>query len=406
MGDVFHKCESENAVFRVLERNGTYPANQTFRAGFDGAPATIGGDGILAAGVCDYLGLAGHPRINDAAISAVRTYGTSTAARLLQGNIDLHEDLEERLAHFLGCEAAMVTGSGYMASLSLSTLFGADETVYADKHNHASLVDALRLSPAKVRRYRHNDIEALTRALRSESEGEDAADSGERAGRAVVTDGAFSMSGDVCALPDIVALARRVGLRVVVDSSHDIGVLGADGSGVAGYFGLEQVDLVVSSLSKAFAATGGVVAGPRHVIDHLRHVASSAVFTVAQPPASAAAALAALEIATEEPWRREVSLANAAALRSGLRERGHAVRDAPAPIICIPVPGAERCARYSNALLEEGVAVGAALPPAVPPGHEGLRFCSSAAFTEQDIDRVLKAFTAVDARLGPPPEHG
>lgn len=357
--------------------------------------ALLEGRRVVMTASNDYLGLSGDPRVKAAAGRAVDRYGTScSGSRLICGTLPLHKELEERLAAFLGCEAALVTTTGFQANLALTALFGAGDIVFSDGANHASLVDAIRLGAAAKRPYPHSDMADLERLLA-------AADP--EAAKVIVTDGLFSMEGDLCRLPELAALARRHGARLVVDGAHDIGLLGARGRGVAEHFGMpDAIDLHTGTLSKCFGSIGGFVAGSADVIGYLRYSARSVIFSASMPPASVAAALAALDIIESEPERRTRVLDLAGRLRSGLRALGFDTGDSTAitPIIPVRIGDGELCGQMWKEVLDEGVFTQAMVAPAVPLGEALIRLAVQATHTDDHLTRILHAFAAAGRRLG------
>ena len=335
----------------------------------------------------DYLGLATDPRVAAAAIEALRAAGTgATAARLISGNHELHSALEQALARFLGAEAALLFPSGYMANLgALPALAGREDGIYADVLNHASLIDGCRLSRAERHLVPHLDLGALERAL-------------ERGGDAVrrrwiVVEGIYSMDGDLSPLADLVALARRFDAWIYLDDAHGVGVLGETGRGsVERAGGIAEVPVVMGTLGKAFGVAGAFVAGSRALIDFLSNRARSFVYTTGSPPALAAAALAALEIVTSEPERRERLRANARALRNGLAGLGWPPSGpADGHIVPIVIGDSEAMLRTADALKGAGFLVGAIRPPTVPKGTARLRLTVSSAHSSEDVAALVGA---------------
>ncbi|GAA2449134.1 aminotransferase class I/II-fold pyridoxal phosphate-dependent enzyme [Streptomyces macrosporus] len=392
MADVFGKKRS--AVQRALADDPARPYYRPLAA--RGAEVEIDGRTVIMAGCNDYLGLSTDPRVTEAAARALRRFGAScSGSRVLNGTLTLHEELEGRLAAFVGGEAALVTTTGFQANLALAALLDEGDTVFADMSNHASLVDAVRLGSADHRRYRHSDLAHLDRLL---------AASDPAAGRIVVTDGLFSMEGDLCRLPGLVALARRHGARLVVDGAHDIGLLGPGGRGVVEHFGLAgEVDLITGTLSKCFGSVGGMLVGPAAVVEHLRYNARSVLFSAAMPPASAAAALAALDIVEAEPERRRRVFDHARRLLEGLRSLGYDTGDSTTPIVPVYTGDTRLCLRVWQELLDAGVFTNAVVEPAVARNRALIRVTPQAVHTDGHITRVLDAFAEVARRLGPVP---
>jgi len=392
VADVFAKCRAYTDV-EAATVAGVYPYYRRIEEWYGAAEVRVDGRRVVMAGSNDYLGLARHPRVVAAAAEAVRRYGaTCSGSRLQNGTLDLHERLEERLAAFLGRPAAVVLTTGFQTNLALAALFGRGDAVFADRENHASLVDAVRLGGATHRRYPHGGLAQLDRML---------AAAGPDTGRVILTDGVFSADGGVCDLPGLVALARTHDARLFVDSGHDVGLLGKRGRGVAEHFGLEEaVDLVTVTLSKSFGSLGGAIAGPAAVIRYLRHHARSLLFAAALPPANAAAALTALDVIEAEPERRDRVLAAAARLRAGLREAGFAVAGSPSAIVPIHLSDRELCLRFWTDLLGEGVFGNAMVTPGVPPGGDLVRLSVTADHTATHVARIVAACATVAHRLG------
>jgi 8-amino-7-oxononanoate synthase len=339
----------------------------------------------------DYLGLASDPRLAAAAATVLTSDGTgAAAARLISGNHPLHEALEADLARYKQADAALLFGSGYLANIgTVPALVGRGDVIYSDALNHASLIDACRLSRAEVRVVAHADPGALDAAL--------AADSGRFARRLIITEGVFSMDGDRAPLDQIVDIARRHGGWTYVDDAHGTGVLGRHGRGSAEHWGLEgQIDVVMGTLGKAFGVAGAFVTGSRTLVEYLLNRSRAFVFTTAVPPAFAAAAAAALRIARSEPWRRDRLHVVARRIRQGLAARGRpAPGDLDGHIVPVPIGDADTVVRLGASLRDCGVLVGAVRPPTVPGGTSRLRITASAAHSDADVDRLLDAIDRV-----------
>jgi 8-amino-7-oxononanoate synthase len=399
--DVFDKCREYTAYQEAVSAR-IYPYYHAVSRWAGATEAEVDGRRVIMAGSNDYLGLARDPRVVAAAAEAAHRFGaTCSGSRLLNGTLELHERLEERLARFLRREAAVVVTTGFQANLALAALLGRDDTAFADRENHASLTDAIRLSLATSRRYPHRDLDHLDRMLAAAGPG----------GRMIVTDGVFSAGGDLCDLPGLVKLARAHEARLVLDGGHDIGVLGRHGRGTPEHFGLEEeVDLVTVTLSKSFGSLGGVLAGPADVIRYLRHHARSLIFAASVPPANAAAALTALDIVESEPDRRQRLLDLAEMLHNGLRALGFSTGESQSPIVPVHIGESARCLRFWTELLGAGVFGNAMVPPGVAEGQALIRLCVTANHTGEHIGRIIDACAAVGRRLGvipaqPPPEY-
>ena len=351
-----------------------------------GARVRIGGRSMLMLCSNNYLGLAGHPRLRDAARHALERYGVGAgASRLIAGSLDPLSRLERRLARFQGTEAALVFGSGYLANLgTITALAGKGDVVLGDELNHASLIDGCRLSRAEVRVFRHRDCGHLQVLLEQ---------SGQARRRLIVTDAVFSMDGDCARLAEMVELKHRFDAVLMVDEAHAIGVLGPGGAGLAAHIGLgQEVDVRIGTLSKALGSYGAYAAGSHILAEFLINRARSFIYTTGLAPALAAAAEQALAILEEEPERRRLLLDNAEYLRDKLGRAGFRIAPTQTPIIPVML-GDERLAlAMAAALFERGVYVTAIRPPTVPPGSARLRVTPTAEHTQADLDDVLTAF--------------
>jgi 8-amino-7-oxononanoate synthase len=352
------------------------------------AEVQVAGRRVIMAGSNNYLGLTSHPRVREAAIRAVERYGTGCAgSRLLNGNLEIHEELEDKLARFTGKEAALVFTAGYQTNLGIiSALVGRHDCAVLDHYDHASIIDGCRLSFGKVRKFEHNNMEDLANVL----------DSMNGSGCMVIVDGIYSMEGDIADLPSIVRLARAHGARVMVDDAHGIGVLGKTGRGTAEHFGLEdEVDLIMGTFSKSIPSIGGFVAGPEDVINYIRHFGRSMIFSTSLPPPMVAAVSAALDIIDEEPELRERLWKNTRKMLRGFREMGYDTGHSETPVIPIVIKDDIKTYQMCRLLLEQGVFVNPVISPAVPPGRELLRTSYMATHTEEQLDHVLEAFHTV-----------
>jgi glycine C-acetyltransferase len=354
--------------------------------GRSGRQVCVEGRTLLMMSSYDYLGLIGHPAIQQAAIEAVQVHGTgSGGVRLLTGTTELHRRLEQELAVFKGAEAAITFTSGYVANLAaISALLGPKDLALVDDRAHRSILDGCRLAAVPVRRFRHNDPQSLQDELQR-------AGAGRRT--LIVVEGVYSMDGDICVLPEIVELKRRHGAALMVDEAHALGVLGDRGRGVHEHFGLgaQDVDIWSGCLSKAIPSNGGFVAGSRALIIYLQHGAAPFFFSGAACPASVGAALAALAVIDAEPWRLQAAARSAARLRSGLRELGFDTGASQTPIVPVVLGDNETAWRVARRLQDNGILVSAVVPPAVAGGSARLRLCTMATHTTADIDSVLQS---------------
>ena len=351
-----------------------------------GAHVTINGRDAIDFSSNDYLGLASDPRLATAIVEAIRGEAIGAgAARLISGDHPLHETLERELAEFKKTEAALLFGSGYLANIgTIPALVGRRDVIYADALNHASLIDACRLSRAELRTFPHLDLATLAESLD--------ADRGKFRRRLIVVDGVFSMDGDLFPLCEMVNIAQAYDAWTYVDDAHGTGVLGEHGRGSAEYWKIEgQIDVVMGTLGKAFGVAGAYVTGSRVLIDYLMHRARAFVFTTAQPPALAAAASAALRIIQEEPDLRVRLRRNASRVRAAL----HVPGPPDGHIVPVLIGESEATMKVGAALRERGIIVGAVRPPTVPLGTSRLRITISAAHTDADIDRLLETLREV-----------
>ncbi len=391
MADLFAKMESDETIKRVKEARdiGMYPY---FRALSDseGVTATIEGKEVVMLGSNNYLGLTTDPRVRQAAIQAIERFGTSvTGSRFLNGTLELHLELERRLAKFVGKEAALVFSTGYQTNLgTISAVVGKGDYVILDKDDHASIVDGCTMSQGEMKRFRHNDAGSLESVL-----GRLPAD----AGKLVVIDGVYSMGGDIAPMQEIVTIAKKYGSRVMVDDAHGIGVTG-NGRGTSAHFGLtDAVDLIMGTFSKSFASIGGFIAGEADVIYYIQHKARSLIFSAALPAPNAAAVLAALDIIESEPQHVENLWDNAEYMRRGLKRLGYNTGQSNTPIIPVILGEDFRVALGWHALVEEGVYTNPVVPPGSPQGL--LRTSYTATHTKEHLDRALRSFKVVGERL-------
>jgi 8-amino-7-oxononanoate synthase len=335
----------------------------------------------------DYLGLANHPRLRNAMINAVEKYGLgSGASQLVCGRNTMHVALEEALAAFTGREKALVFSSGYMANLSVvSTLCpGREDLVIEDRLNHASMIDGARLSGARLKRYHHADPDSLGEILSAQGRGKKLM---------VLTDGVFSMDGDIAPLEKMVQVCAQHQADLAVDDAHGLGVLGKTGRGVLEHYGLTQaeVPVLVGTFGKALGAFGAFVAGSAELVEYLVQKARPYIYTTALPAAICAAVIAALELIDEEPWRRDKLHELTAYFRAGMKQRGLPVAESYTPIQPLIVGEAARAVALSDKLLEAGILISAMRPPTVPAGSSRLRITFSAAHSIRQVDALLEA---------------
>lgn len=390
--DVFDKCSSLPRAQQLRELD-VYPYFLEI-TGNETETVTVGGKRMIMIGSNNYLGLTHDPRIVKAAKDAIDRYGSGcTGSRFLNGTLDLHVELERRLARFAQKEAALTFSTGFQVNLGvIASLAGKRDVILCDRENHASIYDGCRLSYAQLRKYRHNDMEDLEAQLERVPP---------ECGRLIVTDGVFSMKGDLVDLPSVVALAKRYGARIILDDAHGVGALGKHGRGTAEHFGLEdEVDLIVGTFSKSFASLGGFVAGDSTVIDYIKHRARSLMFSASITPASAAAALAALDVIETEPERRERLWRNVRRMHAAFLEMGFDVSLSGSPILPIPVGGDVETMQFWKQLHHAGIFTNPVVAPAVPQGSGLIRTSYMATHTDEDLETVRQAFARIGRSTG------
>lgn len=340
----------------------------------------VGHGDMIMLGSYSYLGLIGHPKINAAAKAAVDKYGTGThGVRLLAGSLDLHNELEARIAKFKKTDSAITLSSGYVTNLAtIASLLRKGDTVISDKLNHASIVDGCMLSLATHVRFRHNDMDHLERRLR---------EANPHGRKLVVADSVFSMDGDIINLPEVVKLCQKYGAYLMIDEAHSLGVLGETGHGIEEHFDLppDCIDIKMGTLSKTIPSAGGYVAGNDELITFLKHEARGFIFSAAVPPASAAAAKVAFDIIEEEPWRVKKIQDNYSLFAGRLREAGFDLLKTETAIVPVICGSTDRGASLAKYCQDRGIFVQAVVAPVVPEGLARLRACVSAAHTVEDI---------------------
>lgn len=375
-----------------IKKTGMYPYFKALSSGQD-TTITYEGRELLMFGSNSYLGLTTHPQIKEAAKTALDKYGSGCAgSRFLNGTIDLHIQLEEKLAAFVGKEAAVVFSTGFQVNLGvISCLTGRNDYILIDEYNHASIIDGARLSYSKTIKYAHNDMEDLRDKLSSLPE---------NSIKFIVTDGIFSMEGDIVDLKSLIKVAKEFDAVVMVDDAHSLGVLGNNGSGTASYFNLqEDVDLIMGTFSKALASVGGFIAGDEKTIDYIRHNARSLMFSASMPPASAASVISALEIIMAEPDRIQKLWDNTNYAIQKFRSLGFDIGKSESPIIPIYIRDNEKTFLLTKMLLEEGVFVNPVVSPAVPTQSTLIRFSLMATHTIEQIDTAIDKITEISKKL-------
>ncbi len=406
---IFAKAErffdADGDYAKVNER-GLYPFFRAITVN-EGTTAIMNGREVIMAGSNNYLGLTSDPRVQEAAIAAIRQYGTGcTGSRFLNGTLDLHLELEARLATYMRKEACVLFSTGYMTNQGVvQAVAGKGDLIFSDKDNHACIIAGQNVSLAETIRFRHNDMAHLRTFL------ERAVKERPEAGRFIVTDGVFSMSGTLADVPGLVALAKEFGAGLMLDDAHAVGVIGPGGRGSASVFGLEsEVDLTTGTFSKSFASLGGFVVGDTTVIDYIRHSASTHIFSASMPPANVATVLACLDILEQEPERLDRLAEISDYMRDGFRALGFDVWASQTPIIPVVIGEMYTCFAFWKDLLEAGVFSNPVIPPAVPRGQALMRTSYMASHSDAELDRVLEAFRQVglkheiitaDGKMGP-----
>jgi len=390
--DIFEKCYR----FRdadVVKEAGLYLYFRTISSAQDPV-VTMDGRPVVMLGSNNYLGLTNHPEVKKAAQEAVAKYGTGCAgSRFLNGTLDIHVKLEDKLAAFMCKPAAVTFSTGFQVNLgAISCLVERGDVVYLDKLDHACIIDGARLGFGSVVKFNHNDMADLCRRLEVHDS---------RKASLIVVDGVFSMEGDIVDLPKLVDVAKLHGSRVMVDDAHGIGVLGEHGRGTAEHFGLEDsVDLVMGTFSKSLASVGGFIAGEERVINWIKHRARSMIFSAAPPPASVASVLKAVEIIEREPERRQRLWENTRFMAEGLKNLGFDTGESASPVIPVLAGEDQLAFIMAKRLQEEGVFVNPIVSPATPPGRALLRTSYMATHTREHLERALDAFAVVGREVG------
>ncbi|HEB31251.1 MAG TPA: pyridoxal phosphate-dependent aminotransferase family protein [Spirochaetes bacterium] len=390
--DVFQKA-FDYTVADELKARGLYPYFRAIETGND-TEVYINKKKMLMLGSNSYMGLTFNEITIKAAIEGVKKHGTGCAgSRFLNGTLDLHEDLELKLANFMNRESALLFSTGLLTNQGiLSTLIGRNDIVYIDKSDHASIIDGVRLSFSKVIKFKHNDMDDLKKHL---------ANSSSKAGKLIVVDGVFSMEGDLADLPNIVELAKTYGARVMVDEAHAVGVLGKNGRGASEHFGLEEeISIIMATFSKSFATIGGFAASSGKVIDYLKHRSRALIFTASLPPAVLGAAEAALTIIQNEPERRKRLFQIAQKMRLGFTEIGYDVGATVTPIVPLIIGDMDKCFMLWKEVTENGIFVNPVVPPGVPEGQSLIRTSYIATHTDEQLDFALDVFKKVGKKLG------
>ncbi len=395
MEDLFKKCY-EFTRADDIKAMGYYPYFRPIEEN-EGPVVQIEGKKIVMAGSNNYLGLTAHPKVKEAALEAVRKYGTGcSGSRYLTGTLDLHIELEKRLANFFGTEAVLLYSTGYQTAQGIiPTLVQRGEYVVSDKDNHACIVAGqmmARGATAELVRYKHNDMVDLERVLQKIPI---------EAGKLIISDGVFSTGGEIVDLPKLVELAKKYNGKLLIDDAHSVGVIGKGGRGTASEFNLEKdVDLTMGTFSKTFASLGGFVAGAERVINYLKHHSSALIFSASPTPAAVAAALAALDILEQEPWRVEKLIDNANKVRKELSAAGFKIIDGRTAIVPVIVGDDERAFQMWRRLYDEGVFVNVFISPGVPQGRQMMRTSYMSTHEDEHLDYIINTFKKVGKEIG------
>lgn len=393
--DLFTKCYEFTRADEV-KAMGVYPYFRPIEEN-EGPVVQIEGRKIVMAGSNNYLGLTAHPKVKEAALKAVEKYGTGcSGSRYLTGTLDLHIELETRLAKFFGTESVLLYSTGYQTAQGIiPTLVQRGEYVISDRDNHACIVAGQIMAKgatASLERYKHMDLNDLERVLKKIP-----IDSG----KLIVSDGVFSTGGGIVDLPHLVSLAKKYNARVLIDDAHAVGVIGKGGRGTASEFNLEkEVDLTMGTFSKTFASLGGFVAGPERVINYLKHHSSALIFSASPTPASVAAALAALDILEQEPWRVDKLIRNANKVRKELTEAGFNVPEGRTAIVPVIVGDDALAFKMWRMLYDAGIFVNVFISPGVPQGRQMMRTSYMSTHEDEHLDYIIDTFKKIGKELG------
>lgn len=394
--DLFKKCYDFTRADDI-KALGLYPYFRAIEEN-EGPVVQIEGKKVVMAGSNNYLGLTAHPKVKEAAINAVKKYGTGcSGSRYLTGTLDLHIELENRLAKFFGTKAVLLFSTGYQSAQGIipTLVQGKNEYVVSDKDNHACIVAGQIMAKgltANLERYKHNDMADLERVLSKLPID---------APKLIVSDGVFSTGGEIVHLPELVALAKKYNARTLIDDAHSVGVIGKGGRGTASEFNLEkEVDLTMGTFSKTFASLGGFVAGEERVINYLKHHSSALIFSASPTPASVASALAALKILEEEPWRVEKLISNANKMRKELSEAGFTIIEGRTAIVPVIVGNDELAFAMWRKLYDAGVFVNVFISPGVPQGRQMMRTSYMSSHEDEHLDFIIDTFKKVGKEIG------
>lgn len=385
--DLFTKCHELERV-RNLQESGLYPYFRVIENS-EGGTVYIDGQKKVMAGSNNYLGLTHHPKVKEAARKALKKYGTGcSGSRFLNGTIDLHIELEQRLARFLNKEDAVLYSTGFQANLgTISCLAGPKDIIFSDADNHASIIEGTRLALGETVVYEHNHMDDLERLLKQYESAP---------GKLIVTDGVFSMTGDIVKLDRLVALAKKYRARVMVDDAHGIGVLGRQGRGTADHFGLsDDVDIIMGTFSKSFASLGGFIAASKEVIHYIRHTSRAFIFSASMPPSAAATVIEVLKLVETEDDHVARLWQNTQKMKKGFDGMGFDTQPSETPIIPINIGDDLRTFFFAKAIYDAGVFSNPVVAPAAPPGQGLVRTSYMATHTDNELNFILETFDKV-----------
>ncbi len=393
--DLFKKCYDFTRADEV-KKTGLYPYFRAIEEN-EGPVVHIEGREVIMAGSNNYLGLTAHPKVKEASIKAIEHYGTGcSGSRYLTGTLELHIELERKMAKFFGVEAVLLYSTGYQTGQGvIPTIVQRGEYVVSDKDNHASIQVAAMMAKgmtADILRYKHNNMNDLERVLKKIPK---------ETPKLIVSDGVFSTGGEIVELDKLVALAKEYNARTLIDDAHAVGVIGKGGRGTPSEFDLvDEVDLTMGTFSKTFASLGGFIAGKAKVVDYIKHHSAALIFSASPTPASAAAAMAALEVLEEEPWRVDKLISNADHMRKGLTDAGFNVIDGRTGIVPVIVGNDNIALQMWRNLFDRGVFVNVFVPPGVPEGRQMMRTSYMATHEKHHLDKIIDVFKDVGTELG------
>lgn len=391
--DLFDKCYKFTRAEEAMAQ-GYYPYFKAIQSGA-GSSVTIDGRKFIMIGSNNYLGLTQDPRVKQAAIDALERFGSGcTGSRFLNGTLSLHEELEAKLADFVHKEAALVFSTGFQTNQgTISTIAGKNDIIFSDRANHASIIDGCRLSFGRVVKFKHNDMQDLEKQLQRNDDNS--------AGKLIVSDGVFSMEGDIVNLPEMVTLAHKYGARIMIDDAHSCGVLGKNGRGTGEYFDMEKdIDLIMGTFSKSFASLGGFIAGDQKVVNYIKHHARALIFSASMPPSAVATVSKALDILQQEPERLTRLWTNTHKMKTAFDEMGFNTGHTQTPIIPIILGDDMITFAFWKALFEKGIFANPVISPAVEPGRSLIRTSYMATHSDDELDQVLEIFYGVGKEFG------